>query len=145
LSPSLNGIHIVNQGCQIFLCTTDQKWGKIYQIITKYTKSPQNIPNYHKIYQWPQNIPVATKYTSGHKIYQWPQNIPNHHLIYQITTKYTNIHKIFQLAVCKIDQMSLKYTNITHCKALQNVPKLEIFGLKIYYLATTTYIGKIET
>jgi hypothetical protein len=52
----------------------------------------ENIPSGHKIYQmatkytkWPQNIPNATKYTKCHKIYQlsigkiyqMQQNIPN--------------------------------------------------------------------
>jgi hypothetical protein len=37
-------------GCQIFLCTTYQRRGKIYQITTNYTKLPQTIPNYHKLY-----------------------------------------------------------------------------------------------
>jgi hypothetical protein len=32
--------------------------------------------------------------------------------------------------------MSLKYTNIFHLKALRNIPKFGIFGLKIYHLAT---------
>jgi hypothetical protein len=36
----------------------------------------------------------------------------------------------------KIDQMVLKYTNIFHCKTLQNVPKIGIFGLKTWHLAT---------
>jgi hypothetical protein len=56
------------QGCQIFLGTTYQN-GKNstklpYQMATKYTKWPQNIPNGHKIYQ------MATKYTKWHKIGQ---------------------------------------------------------------------------
>jgi hypothetical protein len=32
--------------------------------------------------------------------------------------------------------MSIKYTNIFHCKTVQNVPKLRFFGLKINLLAT---------
>jgi hypothetical protein len=32
--------------------------------------------------------------------------------------------------------MVLKYTNILFFKALQNIPKLDFFGLKIYHLAT---------
>jgi hypothetical protein len=32
--------------------------------------------------------------------------------------------------------MTIKYTNIFHCKALQNLPKLGFFGLKIHHLAT---------
>jgi hypothetical protein len=38
------------------------------------------------------------------------KNIPNHHKIYQYC--------------CKLDQISIKYTNIGHCKALKNLPKL---------------------
>jgi hypothetical protein len=33
----------------------------------------------------------------------------------------------------KIDQMAIKYTNIVHCKTLENSPKLKFFGLKIYH------------
>jgi hypothetical protein len=55
------------------------KWGK-------YTKLPQNIPNYHKIYQmttkytkWPQNKPTLS-ITRPSKIYPnwdfWFENIP---------------------------------------------------------------------
>jgi hypothetical protein len=51
------------------------KLGKIYQITTKYTKSPQNIPNYHKICQ------ITTKYT------KLPQNIPNGHKIFPMAVK----------------------------------------------------------
>jgi hypothetical protein len=52
-----------------------------------------------------------------------------------MTTNYTkrpliipNGHKIFQMAI--------KYTNIYHSKALQNLPKFWIFGLKTNHLAT---------
>jgi hypothetical protein len=34
--------------------------------------------------------------------------------------------------------MVIKYTNIFHCKTLQNLPKLGFFGLKICHLATLT-------
>jgi hypothetical protein len=37
--------------------------------------------------------------------------------------------------------MVIKYTNIFHSKALQNVPKVEIFGLKINHLATLHKTG----
>jgi hypothetical protein len=47
--------------------------------------------------------------------------------IYQNTTNYTkcpqNITKD-----CKMDQVSLKYNNIFHCKTLQNLPK---FGFSV--------------
>jgi hypothetical protein len=37
----------------------------------------------------------------------------------------------------KIDEMSIKLTNIVHCKTLQNLPKLALhMGLKIFHLAT---------
>jgi hypothetical protein len=32
--------------------------------------------------------------------------------------------------------MVIKYTNIFNCKALQNIPKLGILGIKKYHLAT---------
>jgi hypothetical protein len=31
----------------------------------------------------------------------------------------------------EIDQVAIKYTHIFQCKALQNLPKLGVFGLKI--------------
>jgi hypothetical protein len=43
--------------------------------------------------------------------------------IYQITTKYTKCPKSISNGY-KIDQMSVKYDNIFHCKSLQNSPKL---------------------
>jgi hypothetical protein len=33
-----------------------------------------------------------------------------------------NNHKMYQIAV-KVDQMTINYTNIVHCKTLQNLPK----------------------
>jgi hypothetical protein len=36
----------------------------------------------------------------------------------------------------KRDQMTIKYANMSHCKSLQNLPKLGYFGLKICHLAT---------
>jgi hypothetical protein len=49
------------------------------------------------------NIPKWKKYQITIKYTQWPQNISNG---------------------CKIDEMAMKYTNIYHCKFLQNLPKL---------------------
>jgi hypothetical protein len=46
---------------------------------------------------------MATKYT------EWPQNIPDGR---------------------KIDQLAIKYTNIIHCKILQNLPKLGFFSFE---------------
>jgi hypothetical protein len=48
---------------------------KMYQMVTKYTKWQQNIPNGNKIYQ------MAIKYT------KWQQNIPNGNKIYLIAIK----------------------------------------------------------
>jgi hypothetical protein len=35
-----------------------------------------------------------------------------------------------------MDQVSIKYTYIFHCKTLQNLPKFGFFGLKTNHLAT---------
>jgi hypothetical protein len=40
----------------------------------------------------------------------------------------SNVRKIFQMAI--------KYNNIYHSEALQNLPKFGIFGLKTNHLAT---------
>jgi hypothetical protein len=40
------------------------------------------------------------------------------------------------MAVCNIFQMTLKHTNVFHSKALQILPKVGFFCLKIYHLAT---------
>jgi hypothetical protein len=85
---------------------------KIYQFTTKCTNLPQNIPNYHKMFQFatkgtnlPQNVPICHKmYQFATKCTSLPQNVPNYYKMYQFATKY-------------IYQMSLKYTNICHCKA----------------------------
>jgi hypothetical protein len=53
------------------------------------------------------------------------KSIPNNLKMYPMATKYT-IH----IATQYVDQMDIKYTNIFHCKALQNLPKSRIFGLK---------------
>jgi hypothetical protein len=34
------------------------------------------------------------------------------------------IHKIFRIAVCKVDKMAIKYTDIFQSKTLQNLSKL---------------------
>jgi hypothetical protein len=56
--------------------------------------------------------------------------------IYQIITTLLNYRKIYQMAVKYVFLMTINYTNIFHSEALQNVPKLGFFGLKIYHLAT---------
>jgi hypothetical protein len=63
------------------------------------------------------NIPKREKFA------KWPQAIPNGHKSYQMAIKYRF-------------QMVIKYTNIFHSKALQNLPKLGFFGLKINHLVT---------
>jgi hypothetical protein len=67
----------------------------------------------------------GTTYPNGKNMYQitinyakWPQNVPN---------------------ARKIDQNRPTYSNIFHCKILQNFPQIEIFGLKIYHVATLFY------
>jgi hypothetical protein len=50
--------------------------------------------------------------------------------IYQITKNIPDGHKIYQLEVKYINKMTIKYTNIFRCKALQNLPKLGFFGVK---------------
>jgi hypothetical protein len=44
----------------------------------------------------------------------------------------------------KIDQMAITYTNIFHCKALQNLPKLGFLGLKICHLATLSLTTTLD-
>jgi hypothetical protein len=78
---------------------------------------------------------MATKYT------KWPQNIPNGHKIYQMATKYTKWPQNIENGH-KIDQMVKKYINIFHCKTLQNLTQILIFGLKIYHLATLIQVIK---
>jgi hypothetical protein len=46
----------------------------------------------------------------------------------QLATKYTKWHKIYQ--------MDIKSTNNFHCKTLQNLPQIGIFGLETNHLAT---------
>jgi hypothetical protein len=41
--------------------------------------------------------------------------------------------------------MFIKYTNICHSKALQNLPKFGIFGLKTNHLATLDWIVGSDT
>jgi hypothetical protein len=40
--------------------------------------------------------------------------------------------------------MGIKYTNIFHCKSLQNLPKLGFLGLKIYHLATVHVVRHVD-
>jgi hypothetical protein len=42
---------------------------------------------------------------------------------YQNAKNIPNKHKIYKMAVCKVDQMAINFTNIFHCKTLQNLPK----------------------
>jgi hypothetical protein len=48
--------------------------------------------------------------------------------IYQITIKYTQCPQNIPNG-SKIDLMVIKYTNISHCKTLQNLPKLEKYAI----------------
>jgi hypothetical protein len=96
-----------NQSCQICLGTTYQNGGKC-------TKSPQNLPNYHNMYQ------ITTKNTKV------PQNIPNYQKIYQITTKYTkspqnipNYHNIYQMCIKTPHDPKMTFVNFP----LQDLPK----------------------
>jgi hypothetical protein len=41
----------------------------------------------------------------------------------------------YQMAIDYINQMAVKYTNIFHCKALQNLPKLGFLFCKFYTIA----------
>jgi hypothetical protein len=52
---------------------------------------------------------LGATYQNGKNVPKWPQNIPNG---------------------CKIDEMSIKFTNIFYCKTLQNLPKLEFLVWK---------------
>jgi hypothetical protein len=78
------------------------------------------------------SVKPLNDYSTGLPDFSWYQNtktgkyIPNGRIIYVPT-----VHKIYQ--------MSIKYTNIFHCKTLQNLPKFELFGLKIYRLATLLF------
>jgi hypothetical protein len=65
----------------------------MYQMATKCTKWPQNVPNGHKMFQ------MATKCS------KWPQNVPNGHKMYIPFGR-------------KIGKMAIKNTNI-----FQNLPK----------------------
>jgi hypothetical protein len=65
-----------------------------------------------------ENIAQAiTEYT------KWPNHLPNFYKIYR---------------------MEFEYTTFFHSKAFPNVPKLLIFGLKIYHLATLLLIWTAE-
>jgi hypothetical protein len=66
---------------------------------------------------------LDTMHQKGEKYTKWPQTIPNGHKL-----DIPNGHKIFLMVI--------RYTNIFHSKAFQNLPKIGIFGLKINHLAT---------
>jgi hypothetical protein len=92
--------------CQIFLGTTYQNGGKIFQTTRKYAKRPQNIPHGRKIYPMTQNIP------HGRKIYQMTK-------IYQTDGKFTKYTDIFRCS-------TLQYTYV----------QFGIFGFKIHHLSS---------
>jgi hypothetical protein len=53
---------------------------------------------------------------------------------FQIGKNITNDHKLYQLAIKYSNGLII--TNIYHSKALQNLPKFGIFGMKTSHLAT---------
>jgi hypothetical protein len=55
--------------------------------------------------------------TKTGKITKLPRTVPN-------------VHKILQKTVSKMNQVSVKYTNIFHCKTPQNLPKLGFYVWK---------------
>jgi hypothetical protein len=59
---------------------------------------------------------LGTKYQNGGKCTKLPQNTPKGHKILANGRK--------------IDQTSIKYANIFHCKALQSLPKLRFLAWK---------------
>jgi hypothetical protein len=62
------------------------------------------------------------------------KNVPN-------GQKCTKWPKMYQMTVIDIFQIAREYTNLFHSKALQNLPKLGFFGLKINHLATLQQTG----
>jgi hypothetical protein len=79
---------------------------------------------------------VLTKQAhKGCQIFLGP-NIPNWRKCNKWSQTIPEKNKLNQMAIHKIFQMVMKYANIFHSKALQNLPKLGIFGLKTTYLAT---------
>jgi hypothetical protein len=110
-----------------------------------YTIWPKDIPSSKKIYQmakrytkWPKGIQMAKSYTKWSKDIPtiWPKDIPNGQKLYKMVKKYTkwpkdiqNGQKICQMAVNYVLQTAIKYINIFHFKALQNVTRI---GIKIY-------------
>jgi hypothetical protein len=70
--------------------------------------------------------PPATDAAQGCQIfigatYQNGKNIPNDHKIYQMAIQFNKWPLKYGR---KLSQMVLKYTSISHSKALQNIPKL---------------------
>jgi hypothetical protein len=55
-------------------------------------------------------IVLGTAYQNEKNTPEWPQTIPNGHKIYKNGAE--------------IDRMAVQFTNIFHCKTLQNLPKL---------------------
>jgi hypothetical protein len=60
--------------------------------------------------------------------------IPKWVIIYQMIIKYTKWALNTPIGR-KIDQITIKYTNIFHCKTLQKFSQRGIFGLKFFHLA----------
>jgi hypothetical protein len=78
-------------------------------------KWPQNISTNHKIYL---SNGHKIHLSNGHKIH-----LLNGHKIYQMITKYIKWLQNIPNGR-NIDQLAIKYTNIFHCKTLQNLPKM---------------------
>jgi hypothetical protein len=62
---------------------------------------------------------------SGLPDFSWPQHTKMGK-IYQMTINYTKWPLIL-LTGCKLFQMDIKYNNIFHSKALQNIPKVDFW------------------
>jgi hypothetical protein len=69
--------------------------------------------------------PGGLPYFSWYSIQKW-------HSTYQMAPVYTNVP---QNTPNKIPN-GYKYTEIFHSKAIKNIPKIGILGVKIYHLAT---------
>jgi hypothetical protein len=67
--------------------------------------------------------------------YFFGKNIPKRENILEDHKNMPNDHNIYHTDIGKIFQMIMKYTNIFHSKALQNLPNLGFRGVKIYHLA----------
>jgi hypothetical protein len=79
------------------------------------------------------NAPAFVGLDSGLPDFSWSESTKTGK-VYQMTTNYTKRPYIIPNGN-KLYQMAVKYANIFHPKALQNIPKYGFFGLKINNLA----------